>query len=92
MVRSVSERKRDRERSKGEKADEYRRWDGRGREWLYGFVWFEQRRDGEIKRGYMQVRGDCLVWLSAEIARYPHQPPVPCALYRRARQVGAGLL
>jgi hypothetical protein len=42
-------------KSSGEKADEYRRWDERGREWLYGFVWFEQRRDKEIARGYMQV-------------------------------------
>ncbi|KAK4685933.1 hypothetical protein P7C73_g4202, partial [Tremellales sp. Uapishka_1] len=40
--------------SSGEKAEEYRRWDERGREWLYGFVWFEQRRDTGIKRGYMQ--------------------------------------
>lgn len=55
MIRSVSERKREREQSKDAKAEEYRRWDGRGREWLYGFVWFEQKRDGEIKRGYMQV-------------------------------------
>ena len=41
--------------SSGEKADEYRKWDERGREWLYGFVWFEQRRDKGIARGYMQV-------------------------------------
>ena len=40
---------------KEEKAEEYRKWDERGREWLYGFVWFEQRRDGGIARGYMQV-------------------------------------
>ena len=39
-----------------EKAEEYRRWDERGREWLYGFVWFEQRRDKGVARGYMQVR------------------------------------
>ncbi|OCF38214.1 hypothetical protein I316_00439 [Kwoniella heveanensis BCC8398] len=38
----------------GDKAEEYRRWDERGREWLYGFVWFEQRRDKGITRGYMQ--------------------------------------
>lgn len=38
------------------KTEEYRRWDERGREWLYGFVWFEQRRDKGIARGYMQVR------------------------------------
>ena len=42
--------------STGEKAAEYRKWDERGREWLYGFVWFEQRRDKGIARGYMQVR------------------------------------
>jgi hypothetical protein len=42
--------------SKGERAEEYRKWDERGREWLYGFVWFEQKRDGGIARGYMQVR------------------------------------
>jgi hypothetical protein len=40
---------------KEERAEEYRKWDERGREWLYGFVWFEQRRDGGIARGYMQV-------------------------------------
>ena len=44
-----------RDLSTGEKAAEYRRWDERGREWLYGFVWFEQRRDKGIARGYMQV-------------------------------------
>nr|XP_031861745.1 uncharacterized protein CI109_002978 [Kwoniella shandongensis]KAA5528817.1 hypothetical protein CI109_002978 [Kwoniella shandongensis] len=37
-----------------QKAEEYRKWDERGREWLYGFVWFEQRRDKAITRGYMQ--------------------------------------
>jgi hypothetical protein len=35
--------------SGGGKAEE------RGREWLYGYVWFEQRKDGGITRGYMQV-------------------------------------
>lgn len=39
----------------GGKAEEYRKWDERGREWLYGYVWFEQRKDGGITRGYMQV-------------------------------------
>lgn len=47
-----------RDMSTGEKADEYRRWDERGREWLYGFVWFEQRRDKGIARGYMQASPD----------------------------------
>jgi hypothetical protein len=37
------------------KAEEYRKWDERGREWLYGYVWFEQRKDIGIARGYMQV-------------------------------------
>lgn len=37
------------------KAEEYRRWDERGREWLYGYVWFEQKKDPAIVRGYMQV-------------------------------------
>lgn len=47
---------------KEEKAEEYRKWDERGREWLYGFVWFEQRRDGGIARGYMQVSvASCLL-------------------------------
>lgn len=41
--------------SRGEKAEEYRKWDERGREWLYGYVWFEQRQDKGIARGYMQV-------------------------------------
>ncbi|EIW72107.1 hypothetical protein TREMEDRAFT_41513 [Tremella mesenterica DSM 1558] len=40
--------------SKGEKAEEYRKWDERGREWLYGYVWFEQRKDKDLVRGYMQ--------------------------------------
>jgi len=62
-----------------EKADEYRKWDERGREWLYGFVWFEQRRDGGIARGYMQVSEpssgkpvSLRDWLAdaAEITRY----------------------
>ena len=39
----------------GGKAEEYRKWDERGREWLYGYVWFEQRKDVGIARGYMQV-------------------------------------
>lgn len=43
--------------TKMEVADDYRKWDGHGREWLYGFVWFEQRRDEGIARGYMQVSG-----------------------------------
>jgi hypothetical protein len=42
--------------SKGETADEYRRWDEKGRKWLYGYVWFQQRKDKSIVRGYMQVR------------------------------------
>ncbi|GMK56685.1 hypothetical protein CspeluHIS016_0305250 [Cutaneotrichosporon spelunceum] len=37
-----------------DRADEYRKWDERGREWMYGFVWFQQRRDRGIARGYMQ--------------------------------------
>lgn len=41
--------------SKGETADEYRRWDEKGRKWLYGYVWFQQRKDQSIVRGYMQV-------------------------------------
>jgi hypothetical protein len=41
--------------SDGERSMEYRKWDERGREWLYGFVWFEQRKDRGIARGYMQV-------------------------------------
>jgi len=41
--------------TKGETADDYRKWDERGREWIYGFVWFEQRKDRSISRGYMQV-------------------------------------
>lgn len=41
--------------SSGSKADEYRKWNERGREWLYGYVWFEQRKDRGIARGYMQV-------------------------------------
>lgn len=41
--------------SRNEVADDYRLWDRKtGREWLYGYVWFEQRRDTSISRGYMQ--------------------------------------
>lgn len=36
-------------------AEEYREWAARGGQWLYGYVWFEQRRDTSISRGYMQV-------------------------------------
>jgi hypothetical protein len=39
----------------GTKAEEYRKWNERGREWVYGYVWFEQRKDHGITRGYMQV-------------------------------------
>lgn len=44
-----------------DKSEEYRAWNERGREWLYGFVWFQQRRDRGIARGYMQVssRAEC---------------------------------
>lgn len=38
-----------------ERAAEYRVWDERGREWLYGYVWFQQKKDKSISRGYMQV-------------------------------------
>jgi hypothetical protein len=36
-------------------AEDYRKWDERGREWLYGFVWFCQKKDRSVVRGYMQV-------------------------------------
>jgi hypothetical protein len=36
-------------------AEDYRKWDERGREWLYGFVWFCQKKDRSLARGYMQV-------------------------------------
>ena len=39
----------------GTKAEEYRKWNERGREWVYGYVWFEQRKDRGIARGYMQA-------------------------------------
>jgi hypothetical protein len=48
--------------TKGETADEYRKWDERGRKWLYGYVWFQQRKDKSIVRGYMQVRICCCDW------------------------------
>jgi len=38
-----------------EKEAEYRVWDERGREWLYGYVWFQQKKDRGIARGFMQV-------------------------------------
>ncbi|KAJ9108801.1 hypothetical protein QFC21_000121 [Naganishia friedmannii] len=40
--------------TKGETAAEYRKWDEKGRKWLYGYVWFHQRKDKSITRGYMQ--------------------------------------
>lgn len=36
-------------------AQDYRKWDEQGREWLYGYVWFCQKKDQSITRGYMQV-------------------------------------
>lgn len=44
-----------RQEKTGTKAEEYRKWNERGREWVYGYVWFEQRKDVGIARGYMQV-------------------------------------
>lgn len=62
------------------KAEEYRKWNERGREWVYGFVWFEQRRDGGIARGYMQVSPPhdmiCLK-LRVEIAGHTHPSTLP---------------
>jgi hypothetical protein len=49
-------------------AEDYRRWDERGREWLYGFVWFCQKKDRSLARGYMQVSGSDIVqvcWLTS---------------------------
>lgn len=74
------------EGTKRDKADEYRAWNERGREWLYGFVWFQQRRDRGIARGYMQVRGS---WMSrvdhAEIGCHPDPSSLPEALCKRSR-------
>lgn len=81
------------EGTKKDKAEEYRAWNERGREWLYGFVWFQQRRDRGIARGYMQVssgsmvRADC-----SEICGDPHTPPVPEALCERSRPCRTQLL
>lgn len=44
-----------RQETTGTKAEEYRKWNERGREWVYGYVWFEQRKDRGIARGYMQA-------------------------------------
>jgi hypothetical protein len=52
--------------SGGGKAEEYRKWDERGREWLYGYVWFEQRKDGGITRGYMQVLSCVLLFFHSD--------------------------
>lgn len=41
--------------TKSERSDEYRQWDELGGQWLYGYVWFEQRKDESVARGYMQV-------------------------------------
>lgn len=87
----------------GGKAEEYRKWDERGREWLYGYVWFEQRKDGGIARGYMQVSHRSSVKSAAdcsEIASHPYPstpaftvyggPPNSCAHVFRARILGIG--
>jgi hypothetical protein len=55
--------------SGGGKAEEYRKWDERGREWLYGYVWFEQRKDVGITRGYMQVSPRVLLYFSFDKIR-----------------------
>lgn len=73
--------------STGQKAEEYRKWDERGREWLYGFVWFEQRRDKRITRGYMQVsEGFLLMTFSdlrlLEITGNPHTPSISSTIFR----------
>lgn len=73
------------EGTKRAKAEEYRAWNERGREWLYGFVWFQQRRDRGIARGYMQVRRFRLERTDpAEISRDSHSPPLPKALRQRS--------
>lgn len=65
--------------TKGETAVEYRKWDERGRKWLYGYVWFQQRKDKSIVRGYMQVRICCWHWI-----RYEADPEL-----RTAREVSS---
>lgn len=75
------------------KAEEYRRWDERGREWLYGYVWFEQKKDRGIARGYMQVSASAKMSMngnrgpraeSVEIIGHPNSSTVPISLLRCA--------
>lgn len=78
--------------SDGEKSLEYRKWDERGREWLYGFVCFEQRKDRGIARGYMQVRQNFTLELIAEITGHPHTSTLPIPFLLRSESPRAGLL
>lgn len=77
-----------------DRAAEYRKWDERGREWMYGFVWFQQRRDRGNARGYMQVSGAVfkIPPLTAEICCCPHTSPIPCAMECCAVTSRAGIL
>lgn len=70
-------------------AAEYREWNERGREWLYGFVWFQQRRDRGVTRGYMQVSDLAHRRLMAEIGCHPHATSIPCALECSLEATGA---
>lgn len=64
----------------GSKAEEYRKWNERGREWVYGYVWFEQRKDRGISRGYMQVnlasRYHNRVWVDSVIRNHLSSSPI----------------
>jgi hypothetical protein len=83
--------------TKGETADDYRKWDERGRAWIYGFVWFEQRKDRSISRGYMQVSeersikevlmiSNVLLRLSSkEEYRHSHQAALAVSVHECAR-------
>lgn len=79
-------------------AEDYRKWDERGREWLYGFVWFCQKKDRSVTRGYMQVSCENRIGCLRQIAdsfevgvnvaeyRHPDTSTVSLALSGRAGQ------
>lgn len=83
--------------SDGERSMEYRKWDEKGREWLYGYVWFEQRKDRGIARGYMQVCpthqiSSKIKLTISEITGNPYPSPFPIPLLRGSQPPRSSIL
>ena len=60
--------------NKQNSAEEYREWTSAGGQWLYGYVWFEQRRDTTISRGYMQVSERPFALIQKSLVILSHVP------------------